>query len=151
MLMRLLNCFLCIFVGSRPYAPGNPTYPRPELPTRPPPGKPPGPTPSTGPETCTKSYSAATRVRGELMLFRVRTLNCKVGIGSLFDLLCVNTIRWPPFWRSRVEVSCCTFGFGAIILAPFAQLLFAACLQSDNLKCVFDVSPWANDDTRFTK
>ena len=62
--------------------------------------------------------------------------NLKGGIGSLFDL-CVTL--WP-FWQSCMEVSYCTFGFGAIILARFAQVIIAARLPHDNLiVCVVKV------------
>ena len=40
--------------------------------------------------------------------------NLKGGIGSLFDPP-VNAMVRRPYWSSRVEVSYCTFGFGAII------------------------------------
>ena len=36
-----------------------------------------------------------------------------MGIGSLFDP-CVNAMGQRPYWLSRMEVSYCTFGFGAI-------------------------------------
>ena len=71
--------------------------------------------------------------------------NLKGGIGSLFDL-CV--MLWP-LWQSCMEVSYCTFGFGAIILARFAQLIIAACLPCDNLnKCMCGVR---KGNIRFTK
>ena len=38
----------------------------------------------------------------------------KGGIGSLFDP-CVNDMGQRPYCLSRMEVSYCTFGFGAII------------------------------------
>ena len=51
------------------------------------------------------------------------------GIGSLFDL-CVNALRWRTFWRSHMEVSYCTSGFGAIISIRFT---FAEYLLHNNL------------------
>ena len=45
---------------------------------------------------------------------RLEPRNLKGGIGSLFDP-CVNTMGWLPNWSSRMKVSYCTFGFGAII------------------------------------
>ncbi|XP_072047538.1 matrix metalloproteinase-24-like isoform X2 [Amphiura filiformis] len=50
---------------------GNPGYPQPAFPTRPAkPAFPDGATPSSDDPACTTSYTAVTRVRGELMLFR---------------------------------------------------------------------------------
>ena len=42
------------------------------------------------------------------------TKEFKGGIGSPFDP-CVNAMRQQPYWPSRMEVSYCSSGFGAII------------------------------------
>ena len=57
-------------------------------------------------------------------LFSVEVLyarNLKGGIGSLFDP-CVNTTGQRPYCPSRMEVSYCTFGFGAIIQCDLRTL-----------------------------
>ena len=51
----------------------------------------------------------------------VSSRNLKGGIGSLFDP-CVNAMRRQPCWPSRMEVSYCTFGFGANILRDLRTL-----------------------------
>ena len=48
------------------------------------------------------------------IFFDIKARNLKGGIGSRFDPR-VNALGQRPYWPSRMEVSYCTFGFGAII------------------------------------
>ena len=58
--------------------------------------------------------------------------NLKGGIWSLFNP-CVNAMGPRPFWRSRMEVSYCTSGFGVIIRRDLSTLSLACVLPRDNL------------------
>ena len=58
--------------------------------------------------------------------------NLKGGIGSLFDP-CVNAMGRRPHCPSRMEVSYCTSGFGAIIQRDLRTLSLPCDLPCDNL------------------
>ena len=63
------------------------------------------------------------------------TKEFKRGVGSVFDN-CVNAMGRRPYWPSRMEVSYCTLGFGAIIQCD----LRISSLPRDNLyACVIKV------------
>ena len=49
-----------------------------------------------------------------LFCINLQSRNLEWGIRSLFDP-CVNTMGRQPLWRSHIEMSYCTPGFGAII------------------------------------
>ena len=57
------------------------------------------------------------------------TRNLKEGIGYLFDA-CVNTMGWRPYCLSRMEVSYCTFGFGAITHPHDNQYVCVICVHA---------------------
>ena len=50
-----------------------------------------------------------------------------------------------------MEASYCTFGFGAIISARFAQLIVDVCLKHNDLNAYSDVSPPEKGNIRLTK
>ena len=63
--------------------------------------------------------------------------NLKGGIGSLFDS-CVNAMGWRPYCPSRMEVSYCTFGFGAIIRRDLCTLS----LPRDSPRAITNMRAW---------
>ena len=74
-----------------------------------------------------------------LMCSWLEPRNLKGGMGTLFDPHVNAMGRWP-YWMSRMEVSYCTFGFGAIILHDLRTLLLPRDSPHDNLyECVIYV------------
>ena len=61
----------------------------------------------------------------------VNARNLKVGIGFLF-YSCVNAMGWRSYYLSRMEVSYCTFGFGAIIRCDLPTLSLPRDSPRDN-------------------
>ena len=64
-------------------------------------------------------------------MFQAHPRNLKGEIGSLFDP-CVNAIGRRPYCPSRMEVSYCTFGFGAIIRRDLRTLSLPRDSPRDN-------------------
>ena len=76
--------------------------------------------------------------------------NLKRGIGSLFDP-CVNAMGRQPYWPSHMEVSYCTFGFGANIQRDLRILLLPRDSPHDNLSGVLDLSARGKGNSCLTK
>ena len=70
----------------------------------------------------------------------------KRGIRSLFDP-CVNAMGRRPYCPSHMEVSYCTFGFGAIIRCNLHTLP----LSHDSRICIGDLSPRRKGSSHLTK
>ena len=64
--------------------------------------------------------------------FKSHPGNLKGEIGSLFNL-CVIAMGRQPYWPSCMEVSCCIFGFGAIIRRDLRPLSFPCDSLRNNL------------------
>ena len=68
----------------------------------------------------------------KIWAFDLEPRNLKGGIGSLLTPV-LTAMGWRPYWPSRMEVSYCTFGFGAIIWRDLRTLLLPRNSPRDNL------------------
>ena len=76
--------------------------------------------------------------------------NFKGGSESLFDP-CVNAMGWRPYCPSRMEVSYCTFGFGAIIRRDLRTLSLPHDSSRDIPICMHDLSPRGKGNSHLTE